>query len=66
MTVYDYNFVLNSLATEIEIYTEMDEKSRMDEKTRHKKFIEKLNLQLDEIEKEKREREGDRRWMKNL
>lgn len=61
MAVYDYNFVLDSLATEIKIYAEMDEKSRMDEKTRHEKFIEKLNLQLDEIEKEKRERKGDRR-----
>lgn len=55
MAVYDYNFVLDSLATEIEIYTEMAEKSH------HEIFIEKLNRQLDEIEKEKRERKGDKR-----
>lgn len=58
MTVYDYNFVLDSLATEIKIYAEMAEKSQMDEKTRHEKFIEKLNLQLDEIEKKR----GKKRW----
>ena len=60
MEFYDYNFVLDSLATEIEIYAEMAEKSR------HEIFIEKLNLQLDEIEKEKGERKGDKRWIKNL
>lgn len=54
MAFYDYNFVLDSLATEIEIYAEMAEKSP------HERFIEKLNLQLDEIEKEKRERKGDK------
>lgn len=47
MEIYDYNITLSNLSNEIKIYTEMAKREK------HKKFIKKLNLQLDEIEKEK-------------
>lgn len=47
MEIYDYNMVLNNLSSEIKIYAEMAEKERW------KKFVKKLNLELDEIEKKK-------------
>ena len=47
MEIYDYNEMLNSIHSEIEIYAECAKKEK------HKNFIKKLNQQLDEIEKEK-------------